>query len=160
MKTRTASCCCGDLSLTVTGDPERVILCHCDYCQRRTGNVSQISCWCFGDQIQSRTGRGQMYRGPENIGIDYTFCTRCGSTVYWEFSAFRELVDVPVYGIAVGCFAEPDFPSPDLEIWASKRHPGSDKIEGIDSYDEFPPRERLMPRRPKGSDRRSDSTGV
>ena len=145
MKTRTARCCCGDLSITVSGDPERVIACHCDYCQRRTGNNFQVSCWYFGDQIVSRTGHGQAYRGPDNPGVDYTFCPRCGSTVYWELSVFRDIADVRVYGIAVGCFVDADFPKPDLEIWANKKHHWIGEIEGVDSYDEFPPGERMMP---------------
>ncbi len=148
MKTRTASCCCGDLSLTVSGEPERVIACQCDYCQRRTGTDFQVSCWYFDDQIESRSGQGQIYRGPDNQGIDYTFCSRCGSTVYWEFVGFRDFVDVPVYGIAVGCFADPDFPKPNLELWASKRHHWVGDFEGADSHEEFPPRQRLMPKRP------------
>ena len=147
MKTRTARCCCGDLSMTVSGEPDRVISCHCGYCQRRTGNVFQVSCWYFGDQIVSRTGHGRVYRGPDNPGIDYTFCSRCGSTVYWEFSAFQAIVEVPVYGIAVGCFVDADFPKPDLECWASMRHHWIGEIEGVDSYDEFPPSERMMPGR-------------
>ena len=27
-----------------------------------------------------------------------------------------------VYGVAVGCFADPDYPRPATECWASKRH--------------------------------------
>ena len=147
VKTRTASCCCGDLSMTVSGEPERVIACHCGYCQRRTGNVFQVSCWYFGDQIVSRTGEGQVYRGPDNMGTDYTFCQRCGSTVYWELSALRDIVDVPLYGIAVGCFEDADFPAPGLELWTSKRHHWISAAEGADGFDEFPPGERMMPYR-------------
>ena len=146
MKKRTASCCCGDLSITVVGEPERVILCHCDYCQKRTGNVCQVSCWYFGHQIESRTGDPSIFNeGPNNQGLDYAFCPRCGSTVYWEFTAFRAFLDEPVFGIAVGCFFDRDFPEPDLEIWSSTRHPWIAPPDGVDSYDEFPPPERLMP---------------
>ena len=101
MKTRTASCCCGELTMTVSGEPERVIACHCGYCQRRTGNVFQVSSWYLEEQIQSRTGEGQIYKGPDNPGIDYTFCTRCGSTVYWEFSGLKAVVGGPMIGLAV-----------------------------------------------------------
>lgn len=147
MKSRTARCCCGDLSITLSGEPERVIACHCGYCQRRTGNVSQVSCWYFGDQIVSRAGQGQVYRGPENVGVEYTFCPRCGSTVYWRLAFFEVALNMPVYGIAVGCFVEADFPPPDLECWASMRHPWLGEIEGVDSYAEIPPPERMLPKR-------------
>lgn len=147
MKTHTAHCCCGSLSITVSGEPERVIACHCGYCQRRTGNVFQTSCWYPAGQVVSRAGEGQVYRGPDNPGIDYTFCPRCGSTVYWEFAGLREMLGETVYGIAVGCFVDADFPKPDLELWASTRHHWIGKIEGADSWPEFPPPERLTLRR-------------
>jgi hypothetical protein len=148
VKKRTASCCCGDLSITLSGEPERVILCHCDYCQKRTGSVCQVSCWYYGDQIESRSGDPKIFNeGPNNQGLDYAFCRRCGSTVYWEFTYLRPFLDVPLYGIAVGCFADKDFPEPELECWSSTRHPWVVPPEKIDSYHEFPPQESLTPRR-------------
>jgi hypothetical protein len=147
-KRRTASCCCGDLSITLLGEPERVILCHCDYCQKRTGNVNQVSCWYYGDQIESRTGDPRIFNeGPKNPEIDYTFCPRCGSTVYWEFKLFQRALNLSLFGIAVGCFVEPDFPPPDLELWSSARHPWVTAPDGVDSYSEFPPPERMKPDR-------------
>src|SRR5262245_15411324 len=35
---RVARCACGGLSVTVQGEPEFVVLCHCTQCQRRTGS--------------------------------------------------------------------------------------------------------------------------
>ena len=32
-------CGCGDIRYKVTGDPDIVIVCHCDWCQRRTGSA-------------------------------------------------------------------------------------------------------------------------
>ena len=43
MATRTSSCNCGKLSLTYDGpDPERISLCQCYECQRRTGSVFSV----------------------------------------------------------------------------------------------------------------------
>ena len=118
MRERTAQCACGDVSITVRGEPERVICCHCQYCQRRTGNVFQVSAWFFEDQIVSRTGEARVFNGSENnAGVDYTFCPRCGSTVFWPIRPFPGL-----YGVAVGCFANPDFPPPSLELHDKYRH--------------------------------------
>ena len=149
MKERTASCCCGDLSITVSGEPERVILCHCDYCQKRTGNPFQVSCWYYGDQVESRTGDPKIFNdGPNNHGVDYTFCPRCGSTVYWEFTVYRQFLDVPLYGIAVGCFVDRDFPEPSFEFWTRMRHPWVVPPKRVvEDYEGFPPPERLMPER-------------
>lgn len=147
MKTRTASCCCGDLSITVSGEPERVLACHCDYCQKRTGNVFQVSCWYGGDQVVSRTGEPQIFNeGPNNPGIDYCFCKRCGSTVYWHFRVFQQLMNVTVYGIAVGNFVDADFPKPQMALYCRYRHHWIEPLEGVESYPDMPPSERLTPK--------------
>ena len=41
--TRKASCNCGQLSVTYEGpDPERISLCQCNECQKRTGSVLSV----------------------------------------------------------------------------------------------------------------------
>ena len=37
--TRRAACSCGQLHLTIEGEPSRISICHCLECQRRTGAV-------------------------------------------------------------------------------------------------------------------------
>ena len=37
MTTRRASCSCGQLHLTIEGEPSCISMCHCLECQRRTG---------------------------------------------------------------------------------------------------------------------------
>ncbi len=143
MKERTARCCCGDVSITLRGEPERVIRCHCQYCQRRTGNVFQVSAWFFEDQVVSRTGQTLVFNDSENNrGIDYTFCSRCGSTVYWPVKFIPGL-----YGVAVGCFADAGFPPPDLELNEKYRHAWVEKLDIPDSYEEFAPAEKMLPKR-------------
>jgi hypothetical protein len=36
---RTGQCHCGSLRVIATGEPDRVYLCHCGACQRRTGTA-------------------------------------------------------------------------------------------------------------------------
>ncbi len=143
MRERSARCCCGDLSITFRGEPERVIRCHCQYCQRRTGNVFQVSAWFFEEQITSRTGEVRVFNdSPTNPGIDYTFCERCGSTVYWPIKTFPG-----IYGVAVGCFTDPDFPRPDFELHEKRRHAWVPDLEIPDSYAEWAPIEKMAPKR-------------
>ena len=37
--TRRATCSCGQLHLTIEGEPSRISMCHCLECQHRTGAV-------------------------------------------------------------------------------------------------------------------------
>ena len=43
MTTRTSSCNCGQFSLTYDGpDPERISLCQCYSCQKRSGSLLSV----------------------------------------------------------------------------------------------------------------------
>ena len=156
MTERTARCCCGDFSITVSGDPLHVLRCHCDYCQRRTGSVFQVSCWYAEPQIVSRNGECQVYRTRPNlkssyeqtdietpdVSIDYKFCRRCGSTVYWEipFAAGVFGPDATVItGIAVGSFFDASFPMPLEDHHVADRHPWVAALEGVAAFERLPP---------------------
>ena len=75
MPTRTASCSCGQLTVTTQADPGRVSLCHCLACQRRTGSV-------FGAQARFRRAEVQIQGesrayvrvGDEGSRITFHFC--------------------------------------------------------------------------------------
>src|SRR3954465_12533255 len=128
MTTRTARCACGRVEVTVEGEPLLVLACHCDFCQKRSGNVF-IAPAHFADEQVTITGETKVYNGLEVDGvgavgvpggIDYHFCTTCGSTVYW-------ICDSPVTGrrnvaIAVGNFVDADFPVPTTELFTKFRH--------------------------------------
>ncbi|MCB1668283.1 MAG: GFA family protein [Pseudomonadales bacterium] len=133
-KQYTASCCCGEMAITFEGEPLRVFRCHCKYCQRRTGSVFQVSAWFKREQVVCKTDGKVFNESENNAGVDYSFCTRCGSTVHWPLSIFPD-----VYAVAVGCFADKTFPKPDIDIHEQHRHPWVPLIDGVESYKEWPP---------------------
>lgn len=163
MTERVAQCCCGSFSITVRGDPHYVHRCHCDYCQRRTGSVFQVSCWYFADQIVARAGAFKIHTAhpnlaesygaaniapPSNMGIDYRFCSECGSTVYWEvvlppgvFGASETVITA----IAVGNFAEADFPAPVEDHFVRDRHHWVQAIPGAEEFDRLPTAHAMKP---------------
>ena len=118
MATRKSSCNCGQLSVTYEGpDPERISLCQCYDCQRRTGSVASVQARLPRDKVttegESKTftvppdDTGELASRCDSMGGTYHFCPECGSTVYWEIAAAPE-----VYGVAVGAFTDPSFPPP------------------------------------------------
>jgi hypothetical protein len=50
--------------------------------------------------------------------IRFHFCPNCGSSVFWEGDR-----SPMTCGIAVGCFADPDFPAPTSSGWEESIHP-------------------------------------
>ena len=49
---RTAQCHCGSLRVIATGEPDRVYLCHCKACQRRTGTAFHFGATFPKEQVQ------------------------------------------------------------------------------------------------------------
>ncbi len=118
MRSRTASCTCGQLQLEASGEPVRISVCHCLACQRRTGSV-------FGQQARFPAdavvlhGSATKYTRTADSGtkITYYFCARCGSTVYYHSEDQQGLIAVPV-----GAFADSTFPAPGVSVYESRKH--------------------------------------
>jgi len=75
--------------------------------------------WFERDQVTSITGNSTTFTRVADSGrsLTFQFCPVCGSTVYFEAERFPGLV-----AIAVGSFADPDFPAPRHSVWESRRH--------------------------------------
>ena len=138
---RTAECACRRVKVTVEKEPVAVLTCHCDFCQKRTGSVFQVSAVFSEDANVSITGTTQVYNGLEIDGsgtangadVSYHFCPTCGSTVFWTFEGRAITV------IAVGNFADQDFPIPVAELHTPFRHQWVSPIEGADQFEGFRP---------------------
>lgn len=115
---RTASCSCGQLRVTATGEPARVGICNCTQCQRRTGAAFAIGAFFPKSQISAIEGAHKARRRSSDAGrdVEYHFCPECGSTVFWYPDVAPNFA-----AVAVGCFTEPDFPAPTRAIWAAHK---------------------------------------
>ena len=119
MNTRRAACSCGQLQVTIEGDPSRIALCHCLACQSRTGAVISNQARFRRDQVTISGKSTEWMRTAESgNALTYHFCPTCGSTVYWENEGFPGQVN-----IAIGNFADPNFPAPTIAVWEQSRHP-------------------------------------
>jgi hypothetical protein len=119
MSTRTATCSCGQLRVTVPDGPVRVGICHCLACQKRSGSVFAVQARWPADQVTIE-GETRIWRriGDGGTAADFRFCPTCGSTV-WYTNA-----DLPdVIAVAVGAFADPTFPAPVKAVYEERRHP-------------------------------------
>ena len=143
MTTRTAQCACGRVEIVVENEPVRVVACHCDFCQKRTGSVFSVHAFFAEEQVVAITGETKSYNGLEVDGVgaaggsvvDSHFCATCGSTVYWDL--FLSDGDREV-GVAVGNFVDPDFPMPAVEYSTRLRHRWVPPVPTADQFDTFP----------------------
>jgi len=132
---RKAACACGDLSITLEGEPEMVSSCCCQQCQKRTGSFFGVTAFFLQEQIVARAGKDKTFQrvGESGHPLIFHFCPECGATVYWYPLARPGKV-----AVAVGAFADADFPPPQRMIWTEHRHPWVRTPEGIKLYDKAP----------------------
>src|SRR6476659_4234541 len=116
---RTASCRCGQLRATVTGEPVRVSVCHFFARQKRTGSA-------FSAQLRSPKkcveieGNSKEWTRVADSGqtTTYHFCPECGSTVHYGGGNFPDVVAIPL-----GALDDPHIvDSPDYSVWERRKH--------------------------------------
>ena len=94
-------------------------MCHCLECQRRTGAVISNQARFRREQVTFAGNATTWMRTAESgNAITFHFCPTCGSTVYWEGEGFPRYV-----AVAIGNFADPNFPAPTIAVWEELRHP-------------------------------------
>jgi hypothetical protein len=98
-------CVCGAVRFTAAGAPRRVTLCHCTWCQRRTGTA-------FGTEVVFERGQvtfageapAQYRHHSDESGrwLDVEFCRTCGANLGFTLEAAPELRALPA-----GAFDDP-----------------------------------------------------
>ncbi len=116
---RVARCHCGSLCLKCSGEPAKVSMCHCADCQRRTGSAFSIAAFFERGSVERVSGEAATFTRDSASGLPvaFHFCPRCGSNLYWEPKRMPHLI-----GVAVGAFADPDFPQPEQSVWTDEKH--------------------------------------
>jgi len=118
MTTRTASCCCGQLTAITSTAPVRVSVCHCLACQRRTGSVFAAQAR-FAASAVAIAGTSNTFVRVGNAGSRSTFhfCSTCGTTVYYTSEGRADSIMIPV-----GAFADPAFPAATFSVYEERMH--------------------------------------
>jgi len=83
-------CVCGKVSFTVAGAPKRVTICHCEWCQRRTGSAFGVEVVFDESQIEINEESVSRYRHISDESgrwLDQHFCSTCGSNIGFTLEA-------------------------------------------------------------------------
>ena len=127
---RTALCHCGSVRVIASGKPNRVYVCHCMPCQRRTGAIMHSGAIFLKSQVRIE-GASKIYARNADSGneVRFHFCPNCGSNIYYEFDRSPDECGVPV-----GAFADPDFVSPTYSAYEESMHHWIRLPSGIDHF--------------------------
>ena len=133
MSSRTASCSCGQLRIEVEGEPRGVGICHCLACQQRTGSVfAALASFAAPFKV---TGKATEYvrTGDQGARFRFRFCPVCGTSLFHTEEGYDGSVSV-----AVGAFADPEFPAPTVSVYDCRRHPWVSLPPGTVAFDKDP----------------------
>ena len=108
-------CLCGAVRYRVTGDdPKFTAVCHCKFCQKRTGSAFAEAVY-FDETAVQIVGalKTYEYRTDESgRWIKSEFCPNCGTSVTWTIEAF------PGWrAIAQGTLDDPNWIKHQLHAW-------------------------------------------
>lgn len=133
MTSRTASCQCGQLRIEVQGDPGGVGICHCLACQRRTGSVFAALASFAAPYTISGSATEYVRVGDQGAKFVFRFCPVCGTNLFHTEEGVSDRVSV-----AVGAFADPGFPAPQVSVYGCRRHGWVRLPDGVQAFEKDP----------------------
>lgn len=113
------ACRCGQVSLSVRGEPLRVGICHCTDCRQESGSAFTY----YG--VWSKDGFEHSGRTAEYAGR--RFCPACGSRL---FAADEKEAEIKL-GILVDA---PTNLTPTYELWVKRREPWLRPLDGAERH--------------------------
>ncbi len=134
MASRTAACACGQLRIEVEGEPRGVGVCHCLACQRRTGGVFAALASFSAPYQVSGVATEYVRVGDQGARFTFRFCPVCGTNLFHTEDGYEQRF----VSVAVGAFADPNFPPPTVSVYDCRRHPWVQLPPEVTVYDKDP----------------------
>jgi hypothetical protein len=100
-------CVCGAVRYVTHGDPERITVCHCTWCQRRTGTAFGTEAVFSREQATVAGDTLRVYRHISDESgrwLDLEFCSCCGTNIGFTLEAVPS-----IRTIAAGTFDDPSW---------------------------------------------------
>jgi len=105
---KTGGCLCGETRYQISAEPLRSSICHCRYCQLRTGSAFGVSIYFQDKELNVLSGELDYFAYSTESGhnVKNERCSVCGTNLFWT-------IDAPNYqglkGVAGGTFDPPTF---------------------------------------------------
>ncbi|ASJ76771.1 GFA family protein [Granulosicoccus antarcticus] len=84
LEMQAGGCVCKKVRYSLIGSPLRVTICHCTWCQRRTGSAFGVELVFHEDQVLFHPDTLSVYRHISDESgrwLDQHFCNNCGSSI-------------------------------------------------------------------------------
>jgi hypothetical protein len=122
------------LRIEVHGEPRGVGVCHCLACQQRTGSVFAALASFAPPYEVFGTATNYVRMGDQAAKFTFSFCPVCGTNLFHTEEGHEHMS----VAVAVGAFADPHFPPPQVSVYSCRKHGWVELPPGITSFDKDP----------------------
>jgi hypothetical protein len=98
-KLHSGGCVCKKIRYNLSGSPLRATVCHCTWCQRRTGSAFGVELVFEKKQVVYQTDSPSVYRHISDESgrwLDQHFCNTCGSNIGLTLEAVPSIQSISV----------------------------------------------------------------
>lgn len=130
-ETKEGGCHCGNVRLSVTGAPKKLVQCHCNDCQKLSGGAPAYLAIFADDQVSLNRGSPRCYTvtGASGKPVHRHFCGDCGTPLYSKPEAFAGFTMMKIG--ALGGLS--DF-TPAYAVWTASAPPWHKLPDGVECY--------------------------
>ncbi len=128
-------CMCGAVRYEASGDPVRMVNCHCDTCRKITGSAFATNIFMKAEDVTVTQGETTVFEHGADSGnrLNKEFCPTCGSQIF----SYR-LDGPPLRGIKVGSIDDAGFVQPTANLYATRALHFTHISDDLINYDEMP----------------------
>lgn len=130
----TGRCTCGEIEVSIAGEPMNAVFCYCTDCQRETGSDKWFGLWVAMDNLTFTKGEPSTFTrlGSSGKPVHKKFCGTCGTTLCSDFTAGG------FYSVAASVLDQSNAFSPKMAIYTAGAADWAVYPEGVPKYDTFP----------------------
>ncbi len=131
----TGGCLCGAIRYEVSGEPLRMVSCHCDNCRKATGAAFATNIFVKADDLSITQGTPSTYQHKADSGNLMTkeFCANCGSQLFGSGAARPGIKN-----IKVGSIDDAGFVLPSANLYTKRALPFSHLSDELENFEEMP----------------------
>jgi len=123
---------CGAVRYRIKADPQFGVVCHCTWCQKRSGSAFSFNAYCRDEDIEFNGGARTVYEHrSDETGrwLRTEFCPTCGTPVTHTTEMRPGL-----RAIAAGTLDDPDSLRIDRHIWTRSARPWVTVPDEVEEY--------------------------
>ncbi len=127
-------CLCGAIRYEISGEPRRMVNCHCDDCRKNTGAAFATNIMFDEGDVRVTQGETRKFEHVSDAGNTKTkeFCPNCGSQL------FSTTAGRPAIVVKVGSMDDAGFVQPTANFYCARALAYADLSGDVTNFDEMP----------------------